>query len=233
MSEWVLRFASIRPISARRLCSVRRPMRRRRRGGEAGQLGRQAHHRRRAVRGGVCQGETQVGLERRTIALSLAPLPLRSATSASEGRSPSGGGPFTRRRSRAADSAHLPSEPPPGGPERPLRAAAPGGKPEVAQGLPRTCVEAVLDGLHGPVRHLPEVRALGEPLPNQLVQAALPGVVRAGEEEPRAERLRHPGMAGELLAVVRSDRVGREGTQHAGHRRGHRTTHRSWPGQSS
>ncbi len=174
------------------------------------------------------------------------PLPLRSATSASEERSPSGGGPFTGRRSRASGAVQaLPGAvrgpPDAGRAGRGQRAsplgAAPGGtgtapsgrlrlveglgRGEVAQRLPRTRVEAVLHGLHGPVRHLAEVRTLREPLPHQpvhvLVQAALPGVVRAREEEPRAERLGHPGMAGELLAVVRGDRVHRKGAQHAGH----------------
>ncbi len=47
---------------------------------------------------------------------------LSAARRTQGGRSPTGG-------RRAADSAHLPSEPPPAAPEGPLRAAAPGGRP--------------------------------------------------------------------------------------------------------
>ncbi len=47
---------------------------------------------------------------------------LSAARRTQGGRSPTGG-------RRAADSAHLPSEPPPAAPEGHLRAAAPGGRP--------------------------------------------------------------------------------------------------------
>ena len=53
-----------------------------------------------------------------------------------------------------------------------------------------------------------------------LVQAALPGMVRRGEEEPCTERLSHLGVTRELLPVVRRDRVDQrvQRQQHSEHR---------------
>ena len=94
-----------------------------------------------------------------------------------------------------------PDPPSSGGPERP-----PSGRRQPSQRLARTRVAPALDCLHLPVSRAPEVRPFRKPLPRQpvhvLVRPALPEVMLAGEEEPRAERHRHAGMARELLAAM-------------------------------
>ncbi len=95
---------------------------------------------------------------------------------------------------------------------------------EVAEGPARTRVQDVLHLPDLPVRHRTEVRALRQILAQQpvrvFVQPPLPGVVRAGEEKGRFQRLRHRRVTGELLAVVGGDRVHRsvERTEHVDHR---------------
>ena len=99
-----------------------------------------------------------------------------------------------------------------------------GGRP-VAQRPARTRGRAVLHRPHLRVGDRPEVRPLRQVLPDQPVgvpvQAPLPGVAGGGEEEPGTERLRDAGVARELPAAVRRDRVdGRGGRRRHLHHRG-------------
>ncbi len=99
-----------------------------------------------------------------------------------------------------------------------------GGRP-VAQRPAQSRVRAVLHLSHLRVGDRPEVRPLRQVLPDQPVgvpvQAPLLGMVGGGEVEGGTERLRHAGVARELPAVVRRDRVdGRGGRPEEIHHRG-------------
>ena len=115
-----------------------------------------------------------------------------------------------------APGKSCPCPPPPRDGAAPVREAAPSGtlrRRQVTQDPARTRVRAVLHGPDLGVRHLAQVRALGQVPPHQavgvLVQAPFPGVVGAGEQEVRAQRRRHPRVVRELLSVVGGDRVHR------------------------
>ncbi len=89
-----------------------------------------------------------------------------------------------------------------------------GGRP-VAQRPARSRVQVVLHRFQVIVAVRPQVRPLRHVLPHQPVgvpvQAALPRVLGGGEEQPGLKRFGDPGVAGELPAVVRRDRVDGDG----------------------
>ena len=81
----------------------------------------------------------------------------------------------------------------------------------IAQRLAGAAVQPALDLAHLLRRDLPEIGTLGEAFADQtigsLVQAALPGMARGREAEPRLQPGGNLPASGELLAVVRGHGV--------------------------